>query len=84
MLSAWWGFCRLAVQAGYLQADPAVGLETPAGPGRLPVGFSEDELAPMLAAAGRPDYKLWGLLAGPRYCVGGRPSWSEPAQERDH
>lgn len=55
MLSAWRGFCRWAVQAGHLEADPTVGFETPAADERLPVAFSEDELARILQAAGTPD-----------------------------
>ena len=52
MLAAWRGFCRWMVLEGDLAMDPTLAFETPLPDGRLPVAFSEEELAAVLDAAG--------------------------------
>jgi len=76
MLSAWRGFSRWLVLKGHLVADPTLGFETPMGGDRLPVAFSDAELARIIeAASAEPepqaracwplrDVALVGVLAG--------------------
>ena len=76
MLSAWRGFCRWSVLRGYLGSDPTLAFETPMGDDRLPVAFSDDELAAIIEAASADparearapwpprDVALVGVLAG--------------------
>ena len=54
-IGVWKAFCSWLADNGYLDADPTVGISRPRRPDTLPVAFTDEQLAAILAAASQPD-----------------------------
>lgn len=54
-IGVWKAFCAWLIENGYLAADPTTGISRPRKADALPVAFTDEQLAAILAAVSSPD-----------------------------